>query len=186
MLFSHRITLSENAAVVKPERGGPGALRSLWRGWRQAVPLREQEQGRQRQRYAQPKKDGIPDIVPLADDFVRPAGQRDAEYLANRAAPVDDAAGSGRAFLGAEVDRGGAGHQRIGDIQQETDPEKPQTEREAALAGIVGDDLAGIASLPEHRLRVEQSNTSVTLGERLMLKLYRLAEPGVNPEVETA
>src|SRR6266581_5555164 len=57
-------------------------------------------------------------------------------------------------------------------------------EREAALAGIVGDDLAGIASLPEHRLRVEQSNTSVTLGERLMLKLYRLAEPGVNPEVE--
>ena len=31
---------------------------------------------------------------------------------------------------------------------------------------------------------VEQSNTSVRLGDRLMLKIYRLLEPGVNPEVE--
>ena len=41
-----------------------------------------------------------------------------------------------------------------------------------------------IAALAERRLNVEQSNTSVALGEQLMLKCYRLLEPGANPEVE--
>ena len=41
-----------------------------------------------------------------------------------------------------------------------------------------------LASQPERRLGVEQSNTSVALGEALMLKLYRLVEPSINPEVE--
>ena len=41
-----------------------------------------------------------------------------------------------------------------------------------------------LASLPERRLGVQQSNTSVALGEALMLKVYRLLEPGLNPEVE--
>jgi trehalose synthase-fused probable maltokinase len=36
----------------------------------------------------------------------------------------------------------------------------------------------------ERRLRVEQSNTSVVVGERVMLKLYRLLEPGENPDLE--
>ena len=36
----------------------------------------------------------------------------------------------------------------------------------------------------ERRLRVEQSNTSVVIGERHILKLYRLLEPGENPDVE--
>ncbi len=40
-------------------------------------------------------------------------------------------------------------------------------------------DLVG-----ERRLAVEQSNTSVVVGERLILKLYRLLEPGENPDVE--
>lgn len=43
---------------------------------------------------------------------------------------------------------------------------------------------AAHASLPERRLAVQQSNTSVALGEALMLKVYRLVEPGSNPEVE--
>jgi len=38
--------------------------------------------------------------------------------------------------------------------------------------------------LPERRLAVEQSNTSVVLGERMILKLYRLMEPGDNPDLE--
>ncbi len=38
--------------------------------------------------------------------------------------------------------------------------------------------------LDERRLTVEQSNTSVVLGERLILKLYRLLEPGDNPDLE--
>jgi trehalose synthase-fused probable maltokinase len=41
-------------------------------------------------------------------------------------------------------------------------------------------------ALTERRLQVEQSNTSVRLGDRMMLKLYRLLEPGINPEVEIA
>jgi len=40
------------------------------------------------------------------------------------------------------------------------------------------------ASLAERRLGVQQSNTSVALGDALMLKVYRLVEPGANPEVE--
>ena len=43
-----------------------------------------------------------------------------------------------------------------------------------------------IDALDERRLRVEQSNTSVVLGERLILKLYRLLEPGENPDLEVS
>ena len=50
------------------------------------------------------------------------------------------------------------------------------------------DALAGLlpASRDERRLGVEQSNTSVTIGDRLILKLYRLLEPGDNPDVEVS
>lgn len=48
------------------------------------------------------------------------------------------------------------------------------------LAAAFGDPLT------ERRLRVEQSNTSVVLGERLILKLYRLLEHGENPDVEVS
>ncbi len=40
------------------------------------------------------------------------------------------------------------------------------------------------ANLAERRLNVEQSNTSVVVGDRLILKLYRLLEPGENPDLE--
>jgi trehalose synthase-fused probable maltokinase len=43
---------------------------------------------------------------------------------------------------------------------------------------------AALNGLDERRLGVEQSNTSVAFGDRLMLKVYRLLEPGANPEVE--
>ena len=38
--------------------------------------------------------------------------------------------------------------------------------------------------LPARALRVEQSNSSVVYGDRLMLKLFRRLEEGVNPELE--
>ena len=43
---------------------------------------------------------------------------------------------------------------------------------------------SSIADLREHRLGVEQSNTSVQLGELLLVKLYRRIEAGENPELE--
>ncbi len=55
-----------------------------------------------------------------------------------------------------------------------------------ALAGLVPGGAAAVRSLTERRLSVEQSNTSVALGDRLMLKCYRLLEPGANPEVEVS
>jgi maltokinase len=48
------------------------------------------------------------------------------------------------------------------------------------LSGMRLEDCA------ERRLRVEQTNTSVVLGERVILKLYRLLEPGENPDVEVS
>lgn len=51
----------------------------------------------------------------------------------------------------------------------------------AALSGI----LAAHGSLEPALIRVEQSNTSVRFGERLILKFFRRVEPGVNLDVET-
>jgi len=58
--------------------------------------------------------------------------------------------------------------------------------REAHIGPFVASRAAGIepGALDERRLTVEQSNTSVVLGERLILKLYRLLETGDNPELE--
>ena len=43
---------------------------------------------------------------------------------------------------------------------------------------------APLAGVGEERLGVEQTNTSVALGDRLILKCYRRLEPGENPELE--
>lgn len=53
-----------------------------------------------------------------------------------------------------------------------------------SLQDVLPAGFIALAGLPERRLNVEQSNTSVVLGDRLILKCYRLLEPGVNPEVE--
>lgn len=54
------------------------------------------------------------------------------------------------------------------------------------IGAAVGGTDEPIESLAERRLTVEQSNTSIVLGDRLILKLYRLLEPGDNPDVEVS
>ncbi len=60
--------------------------------------------------------------------------------------------------------------------------------REGRIGPFAFERAAGFAAGPmdERRLTVEQSNTSVVLGERLILKLYRLLEPGDNPDLEVS
>ncbi len=56
-----------------------------------------------------------------------------------------------------------------------------------ALVGEATPELAVLAPQDEddvRRLSGEQSNTSVIVGDKIMLKLYRRREDGVNPEVE--
>jgi maltokinase len=60
--------------------------------------------------------------------------------------------------------------------------------REGRIGPFVATRTAGFEPGPmgERRLRVEQSNTSVVLGERIILKLYRLLEFGDNPDLEVS
>jgi predicted trehalose synthase len=53
-----------------------------------------------------------------------------------------------------------------------------------ALAQMLPGGRAEALGLAERGMGAEQTNTSIRLGERLMLKIYRLLEPGINPEVE--
>ncbi len=52
------------------------------------------------------------------------------------------------------------------------------------LAGLLAGEPGRIASLPERSLGADQSNTSVVVGERVLLKAYRRLEAGLNPELE--
>ena len=47
-------------------------------------------------------------------------------------------------------------------------------------------ELAGDApeSLPAKRLALDSSNTTIAIGERLLMKAYRRMRPGINPELE--
>ncbi len=58
--------------------------------------------------------------------------------------------------------------------------------RTPALDELVPSAVTAVPTLDERRLTVEQSNTSVVLGGRLILKLYRLLEAGDNPDLEVS
>ncbi|HEX2223037.1 MAG TPA: maltose alpha-D-glucosyltransferase, partial [Thermoanaerobaculia bacterium] len=54
----------------------------------------------------------------------------------------------------------------------------------AAWPTSVFAELRGEGDLEPHPLRAEQSNTSARFGDRFVLKLFRRAEPGINPDLE--
>ncbi len=58
--------------------------------------------------------------------------------------------------------------------------------RTEALESLVPSAVEAVQVLDERRLRVEQTNTSVVLGERLIYKSYRLLEPGESPDLEVS
>ena len=55
-----------------------------------------------------------------------------------------------------------------------------------ALAELLPGGADEARGLDERVQAVEQSNSSAVLGDRLFLKIYRLLEPGTNPEVEVS
>ena len=54
----------------------------------------------------------------------------------------------------------------------------------AIAGGLLPGGVGALSELGERRLGVQQSNSSIAFGHRLILKVYRLLEPGGNPEVE--
>jgi maltose alpha-D-glucosyltransferase/alpha-amylase len=73
----------------------------------------------------------------------------------------------------------------LDEIAQET---QTKTRRGSikALHTLAFDSLRGPAdeTLRIHRLGAEQSNTSIVYGDRLIMKLFRRIQPGVNPDFE--
>jgi maltose alpha-D-glucosyltransferase/alpha-amylase len=53
-----------------------------------------------------------------------------------------------------------------------------------ALGKLVPDGPGAVEGLAERALGADQSNTSVVLGERLLLKSFRWLQPGLNPDLE--
>ena len=58
--------------------------------------------------------------------------------------------------------------------------------RAAAMTDVLPVGGRGAAALEERSAGVEQSNSSVILGGRLMLKVYRRLEAGLNPDLEVS
>ena len=54
----------------------------------------------------------------------------------------------------------------------------------SGLRDLVSDPARTVAELAERPVGADQSNTSVVLGERLILKAFRRLEPGLNPDLE--
>jgi len=128
----------------------------------------------------------LPDGSPVAEAWLLVAEVRFADGGARRyllpvvgdgAGPLREPAdgdGAWRAIVLALADGAGLPGER-GSIRSEVLP---------AFASLAPDGPAALAGLAERQLGVEQSNTSVTLGRGLILKVYRRLEPGENPEIE--
>jgi maltose alpha-D-glucosyltransferase/alpha-amylase len=90
---------------------------------------------------------------------------------------------------GAEPDDGDGAYRTLvaamaGGAELPGDHGRLRCDATPALAELLPSGGVAAEALDERRLRVEQTNTSVVLGERLILKLIRLVEPGISPDVE--
>ena len=114
---------------------------------------------RSRQRYS----------LPLTGEPLRPAVPGDGTWRA-----LASAMARGRVFAA---------------LARDDDPAGPPTAalvcRPApALATLVPEGAEAIGTGTERDLGADQSNTSVVLAERLLLKAYRRLQPGLNPDLE--
>jgi len=70
----------------------------------------------------------------------------------------------------------------IAGVRSDEDPGASPTA--ALVCRPAGAMVAGVAGAAERALGADQSNTSVVLGEILLLKVFRRLQPGLNPELE--
>ena len=123
---------------------------------------------------------GAPDayLFPLVHEggAIRPAKDGDGTL---RALAVAIAEGRTIASLPTESD------------EAATDPDAPGSVTAAlvcrpalALRDLAPDGPGAIVGLPERPLGMDQSNTSVVLGDTFLLKAYRWLQPGLNPDLE--
>jgi maltose alpha-D-glucosyltransferase/alpha-amylase len=104
---------------------------------------------------------------------LRPAGDGDGAWRALLVAIAE-----GRT-IGGLADDGQASGERPGAVRAAL-----VCRPASALTGLVPGGAGAVRGLAERPLGADQSNTSVVIGERLLLKAYRRIEAGLNPELE--
>lgn len=54
----------------------------------------------------------------------------------------------------------------------------------SALRALIPTSALSDSKLPERRLPIDQTNTSLIVGERVVVKIFRKLEPGISPDIE--
>jgi maltose alpha-D-glucosyltransferase/alpha-amylase len=137
-----------------------------------------------------------------AQRWFRSKGRQVASVMEVDRAPLSG--GASLTVLEVEYADGGGSHLYLTPSIEGREPRDGEGAWAALVGAIAGEaELAGTrgrfqgsrtdaldelltADRRERRMGVEQSNTSVRVGDRLILKLYRLLEAGENPDVEVS
>jgi len=140
-----------------------------------ALALVDLRVGERQERYAVP--------FVLRDGTVREASETDGAWRAlavaiaeGRSIPAMGRAPGGTGSPGAGLSAPAAGPEHL-DAALVCRPSP-------GFAEAWGEEPAALAAAVEAPLGRDQSNTSVVLGDRLLLKAYRRLQPGLNPDLE--